>query len=318
EDALDVLEESGRIRRGPGSAADVVIAPGAAGADQVRAGRAVIVLPPATPLELAAANQRLAGAGIPWRFGTPRPGEGRLDPASSELAPALSGVRLREVYQLEPRGEDRDTTLIRLTDGESWAVSGSTDAGRYVILATPLTGEASTIPTSEAMLPLLDRAIGGWAADVPAGGGYHPGDVATLPPGDSLAAPETATPGTPGSTYRFTTPGVYRVMRDGEPVAAYAVNPPAAETDLTRLRGPQVVDALSGHVVRTAAPEDWRNAIYSERLGLEISWLLLVLALALLAVEQALAAAGARHHGARVGQNGSDRYARENAPAREI
>lgn len=291
EEALDVLAESGRIRRA-GAGADVVIAPAGVGAEAVRSGSAVVVLPPSSSLELAAANQRLSAAGIPWRFGQPRGGEARIAPGEGELGRVLSDARLRDVYGLEPQGAARDSTLLRLRSGEPWAIAGGTGTeGRYVVVGTPLTSDASSIPTSEAMLPLLDRALNAWAADVSEQAEYRPGDVVTLPAGDSLVGPEGSAARDAGGIHRLTTPGVHRVFAGDEVVAAYAVNPPAPESDLTRLEEPALADALGGDI-RTASIADWEGAIYTARLGLEVTWPLLLLALLLLGVESGLAAAG--------------------------
>lgn len=292
EEALDVLEEAGRIRRVPPGSADVLLAPGAMGAEAVRSGGAVVILPPASSLELAAANQRLSAAGIPWRFGPPQGGEARLLAGEGELDQVLADARLREVYALEPQGSPSDSTLLRLRSGEAWAVAGAArPAGRYIVLGTPLTADGSSIPTSEAMLPLLDRIVSAWVADVSERTDYRPGDVVTLPAGDSLAGPD-GTIGPVQGIHRLSTAGTYRVFADGDVVAAYAVNPPSAESDLSRMEESALADVLAGKDVRTASAGDWGDTIFTDRLGLEISWPLLLTALLLLLVESGLAAAG--------------------------
>lgn len=295
-EAMSVLVDAGRIRSAPSGAADVVLAPGAVGADAVRRGRAAVVMPPASVLELAATNQRLSEAGIPWRYGPPSAGEARLAPAEGFAREALGDVRLRQVYTLEPQGTPGDTVLLRLANGEPWAVAGATPAGaRYVLLATPLTAEGGTIPTSAAMLPLVDRAVAGWAAGGADRSEHAPGDVVTLPAADSLAGPAgTVGDAAQGSIHRLGPPGVYRAFRDGEVIAAYAVNPPPEESDLARADPDDVPALLSGRPVTTVAPDDWRGAIYTRRLGREIAWPLALLALLVLMAESALAAAGGR------------------------
>ncbi|MBW3553155.1 MAG: VWA domain-containing protein [Gemmatimonadetes bacterium] len=293
-EAVAVLEEAGRIRRSASGAADVVLAPGGVGADAVRRGGGVVVFPPASVLELAAANQRLSAAGIPWRLGAPIAGEARIETREHELAEALRGVRLRQVYRLEPQGTVADTVLLRLTDGAPWAVAGVTPGGgRYVLLATPLTTEAGSIPTSEAMLPLLDRAIGAWAAGAANGAGLEPGDVVTLAAADSLVGPDaTVAPVDEGTIHRLTAPGIYRAFRDGDVTAAYAVNPSPAESDLARA-DPQALPGLfPGRDVHVATPGEWSDAVYVRRLGREISWPLILAALLLLLAESVIAAPG--------------------------
>ena len=293
-EALDVLEEAGRIRSAAPGTAEVVVAPGAVGADAVRRGRGVVVFPPASVLEVAAANQRLAGAGIPWRYGTPTPGEARLDAEASDLADALRDTRLRQVYPLEPQGAVGDTVLLRLAGGEPWAVAGAAaGGGRYVLLGTPLTMEGGTIPTSAAMLPLLDRAVAGWAGGGADRAGHEPGDVVTLPAADSLVGPDgTIAPVAEGAIHRLTSPGIHRAVRGGETVGAYAVNPAAGESRLERAGASSLEGLFPGREVRVAGPADWGDAVYVERLGREIAWPLLLLALLALIAESFLAATG--------------------------
>ncbi|HUG41230.1 MAG TPA: VWA domain-containing protein [Longimicrobiales bacterium] len=293
-EAVSVLEDAGRIRRSAPGSADVVLAPGGVGADAARSGRGVVIFPPASVLELGAANQRLSAAGIPWRFGAPAAGEGRLQAREAEAAAALEETRLREVYGLEPQGAPADSVLLRLTTGEPWAVAGTTPAGgRYVLLATPLTPEASTIPTSAAMLPLLDRAIGAWAAGAAERAEHEPGDAVTLPAADSLVGPAgTVAPVADGTIHRLGAPGVYRALRGGETVAAYAVNSAAAESDLARVEPSDIAEFFPGWNVRVAAPGEWEDGIYVRRLGIEIAWPLVLLALLALVAESVVAATG--------------------------
>jgi hypothetical protein len=292
DEALDVLQEAGRLQRTPG-AAELVIAPGAVGVEALRRGAGVLLLPPASPLELAAANQRLAGAEVPWRLGPPGGGEARLDAAGSGLEAVLEEVRLRQVYALEPVGDPEAAVLLRLRDGQPWAVAGDASGGRYVLLATPLTAEGSTIPTSAAMLPLLDRALSGWAADTPPTAEFHPGHVITLPAADTMVRPDgRRDPVQPGGVYRLATPGVYRALRGGATIAAYAVNPPAEASDVERA-DPRVLSGfLSGDPVRSVPARGWTQAIFHQRIGREVSLPLVAVALAVLLLESALAAPG--------------------------
>ncbi|MFO7259951.1 MAG: BatA domain-containing protein [bacterium] len=317
DEALAVLANAGRIRlegRGAGSgAADIVIAPAAIGADAVRSERTVVVLPPTSPLELPAVNNRLAQAGIPWRYARVEgAGEARFAPVEEgdELLRALEDVRLQQVYRLERTGPTPsaggdgaapaalDSTLLRLRDGSTWAVRGELPGtkGRYVLLASPLTLEASTLPSSAAMLPLLDRMLGAWAAAEPARSHVAPGEPVVLPSlADAVERPDgVRDPVEGGSRYRAPAqPGVYRVLAGDRLVDAFAVNPPAIESDLARLDRRQLTAMLDGWRVRvTDDADDWLRLIYHRRLGREVWRPLLLLALALLLVEGLVAAAG--------------------------
>lgn len=293
DEALDVLAEAGRVRRGRPGPDGVVVAPGAAGADAVRRGAGVIVLPPSTPLELAAANQRLASAGLPWRLGAPDAGESRLDAAGTGLDRVLEDVRLRQVYRLEPVGEPGDSVLVRLTTGEPWAVAGTTASGRYVLVATPLTLDGGTLPTSAAMLPLLDRAINGWAAGAVERTDYRPGAVVTVPADGSVVHPGGATtPVSAGAPFRLTDAGIYRVVAGDTTVAAYAVNPAPAASDTRTLSAAEAARTLAGDDGRAVSAGAWARTVYQQRLGRDISALLLLAGLLVLLAEAALAAAG--------------------------
>jgi hypothetical protein len=292
-EAVAVLEDAGRIQQAAATASEVVIAPGGVGADAVRRGAAVVVLPPASPLELGATNQRLSAAGIPWRMAPPGPGEAQLEPAESGLDHALADVRLRQVYGLEPTGAHADTVLLRLRTGEPWAVAGATPTGRFVLLGTPLTPDGGTIPTSAAMLPLLDRMLSAWVVGEPERREYAPGDVVTVAAGDAMVRPDgTRDPIEPGAVYRLIQPGVYLVMEDAERVDAYAVNPPPEASDTRPISRAALARLLPGHDVRPVRARAWERAIFHDRLGRDVALPLILAAAVLLLLESALAAAG--------------------------
>jgi hypothetical protein len=201
------------------------------------------------------------------------------------------------VYGLEAAGPAaaEAETVLRLADGRPWAVAGGTpDGGRYVLLASPLTPEAGSVPTSAAMVPLLDRATTAWAVRRPDRPQRSPGDAVAVA-GDSVTGPAGTVAVTPGSLFRFREPGIYRVV--GGDGVAYAVNPPAAESDLTRLPVEEVVAQVGGADVRVADADGWSGSIYHRRLGREVTLWLVAAALALLALESVLASSGPRAAG---------------------
>jgi hypothetical protein len=309
-DALEVLVEAGRVRRTGAAGADVVIMPAALGLESAGATTATVVLPPVEPVEIAAVNRRLAAAGIPWRYAPPAAGETRFaevtaaagaertgPEAADPLLRALHNVRLRLTYPLQHESPaPGETVLLRLADGQPWAVRGErTDGGIYVLLGSPLTAEASTVPTSAAMLPLLDRLTAAWSLAQPPRTDLHAGAAIDVP-ADATAVqlPDgTREPVAPG-TYRLgAQPGVYRVLRADSVIAAYAVNAPAAASDLARLDRRGLGDRLPGwslHVTSDAAA--YHRAAFRERLGRELWRPLLFALLAVLVVETLVAAAG--------------------------
>jgi hypothetical protein len=295
EEALAVLADAGRIRLGRAGPGDVLIAPGGLGLEAIRRGVSVLVLPPASPLEVGATNQRLAAAGIPRRLRPPTAGEARLAAEGSGLERVLADARLRQAYPIEAAGVPADSVLLRLRTGEPWAVAGPAEPGRYVILGSPLTPEAGTLPTSAAMLPLLDRAVSAWATDRVTDTEHHPGAVVTLPPGDSVLRPDgVRDEAGEGVIYRLVQPGLYRVIRSDTTVAAFAVNAPSTASDVRPLRGADLARMFPGRDVSVVGPRTWERRIFTQRLGRDIAIPLLLIAVLVLLVEAALAAAGRR------------------------
>jgi hypothetical protein len=297
-DALDVLADAGRIRRTGTGAADVAIHAGGEGLG-LSSARAVVVLPPDAPELLAAANSRLAAAGIPWRYGSTTAGEARFAAAEADpLLRVLQETRLRVVYPLVPEGAGpTDSVMLRLTDGTAWAARGQRlTGGTYVVLATPLSPEASTLPVSAAMLPLLDRLTGSWAAAQPVRTEFLPGETVIVAPGvDTMVRPEGSRDAvTAGTEYRLgDQPGIYRALAADSVVGGYAVNAPAVASDLRRLDRLSLQQRLPGwplHVTSDAAA--WQRNVFRARLGRELWRLLLVVAFVTLCVESVVAAAG--------------------------
>ncbi|HEX6308607.1 MAG TPA: BatA domain-containing protein [Longimicrobiales bacterium] len=299
DDALEVLAEAGRVRNGAVNP-DVAILDAGRGVESYGIGTALVILPPAAPSELAAVNRRLAGAGIPWRYEAPVAGEARFAPEQADpLLRGLSDARVRVVYPLARTSDGgADSVLIRLSDGGAWGVRGTRAVGgTYVLLGSPLSAEASTLPTSALMVPLLDRITAAWARALPPNTNAAPGDEVGLPSGiTSVARPDGTREDVAGATsYRFgAEPGIYQLIRGDSVMAAYAVNPPAGESDLTRLAERELDAHLPGwtlHVTDNAGA--WRRAAFRERLGHEL-WRPLLLALLLVLVIESLAAAAGR------------------------
>ncbi|MBX6365600.1 MAG: BatA and WFA domain-containing protein, partial [Gemmatimonadetes bacterium] len=297
--ALGVLADAGRIRRGGPADADVVIAPAAGGVEGIGAGRTAVALPPDSPLELPAVNRRLEAAGVPWRYGAPTAGgEARFAPGDSAdaLSRALAQIRARQVYPLQGPGAAGDTVLLRLSDGTPWAVRGTLPSGgRYILVASPLSQEATTLPTSSAMLPFLDHVTGPWAAAQAMREAFEPGARVPLAAGaDEVQRPDGGIEKVDGGEYVAPgLAGIYRVRAGGRDIGAFAVNPPAEESDLARLSGRGLRAALPGWDVETADdPSEWARDIFRHRFGHETWRPLVLLLLSVLLVEGLVATAG--------------------------
>ncbi|MGQ0562647.1 MAG: hypothetical protein ACT443_12335, partial [Gemmatimonadota bacterium] len=306
--ALTVLADAGRVRRTTSSNADVLIAPAAAGTEGAGPGSAVVVLAPATPLELPAVNRRLETLGINWRYagaGAEAEAEAGValtggDAGADALGRALENVRVSTFYQLQPIGRGGvDSVLLRLENGAPYAVRGTrARGGRFVLLASPLTTEATNLPATAAMIPLLDRLTGVWsAADAPRSEA-QPGERVAMP-----RAAETAIDPN-GTRYRVTggetfsdavEPGIYRVVGSGNVIGAFVVNPAPAESELRYAEDRRVDRALAGVNVRHAdSPREWERRIFDARVGREFWRVVLWTLLVLLLIEAAAAATGTR------------------------
>ena len=304
--ALAVLSDAGRIAT-TSLGADILIAPSAARADAAGNARAVVIIPPESPLELPAVNRRLITLGINWRYETnPGAGEARFAVGGNdELERALAPARVMQFYRLVPNGRaSGDSVLIRLQDGTPWAVNGErARGGRFVLLASPLTPEATTLPTSVAMIPLVDRLTGPWSAAAAPRSEARPGELVNLPQGATLVihpdgSRDTVAAGQP--YYAGTQPGAYQVVRGGSVVAAYVVNPPANESLLRSASNDRVRRALPEWKIDFADdPDGWDGTIFRQRLGYEM-WRALLMALILLLIAEGLAAATGRARAASV------------------
>jgi len=303
DQALTVMEEARRLSRTGIAEADVAILPGALALETLTPATTAVILPPESRLELPAANRRLGAAGLPWRYAsTPAAGEARFAEGSlsDELLAPLASARLMRVYALEQSGAAlaSDTALLTLRDGALWAVRGvRSGGGPYIMLASPLDDEATTLPTSAAMLPLMDRLVGAWSSRGSRQLDVSAGEEAMLPEGaHTVERPDDVREPIEGrNTWNAAgEPGLYHVLDAGDSLlTVFAVNPPAAESRLERVSPREVRRALeSWDPVMVDSESGWARQIFRERLGRELWRPLLVTALLLLGAEALVSAAG--------------------------
>ncbi len=276
--AMDVLRGDGRVADG----GDVAVVP----ADELTALPALIVAP-SDPVRVGAANRALSRAGVPWQFGAVRRG------AAVVQGPGLGDPRLTLRYVLQPTGSAPGDTLGRV-GVEPWIVAGP----RYVLIASPLTPDASTFPVSAAFVPwvagvMADRLSGAPGRAVPAvptqrlawpswADGLEGVDGANLPDGE-FQAPARA------GTYFFT--------RDGRRVGALVVNPEEQESTLDRWSAADFGRLLGAHGrVETDASRFEASVFDASTRGPMLVPLLAGL-LVILIVEGAVAARDAGAHG---------------------
>ncbi len=300
DQALAVLENAGRIRRTPVSEADVLILPAGVGLEGVRPDVAVILPAPDSVLDLPAVNRRLDAAGIAWRVEpSAQVGEARFAVGSSTdpLLRTLGGVRVTRAFALIRPERSADSVLLRLTDGSPWAVRGErAGGGTWVLLASSLAESATTLPASAAMIPLMDRLTTAWAGPAGAAAALRPGQEIPVPPAvDAVRRPDgIVEPVSPGGSYRLGhEAGLYLLTRGDSIVTALAVNPPAAESDLTRVGLRALGPRLPGWPLHTVARAgDWPDRIYRGRVGREVWRPALFAAIVFLLLEAAVAATG--------------------------
>lgn len=302
--ALETLAAGERIRWVERGRPDVLASGGGAGLDAA-ASAAVVVLPPSDPLELQAANTRLAAAGIPVRFDLrTAAGAARVEtPADAELAAVLSGARVSIAHDVTLTGAGvASDTLLRLSDGRPLVLRVRLpNPPRIVLVATtPLTAETSSIAASAGMVPLVDRLVRAWSEEDAgaAGTSVWPGTVVEMPgTASALEGPDGARRAVEGGApVRLAgATGLYRALDGDSVLAMWAVAPSAQETDPQRASEETLARGLAGADLTTAAtPEAWRSMIFRERRGGEWWRLLALLLIAALLVESVTAARSPR------------------------
>jgi len=221
--ALDALVQSGRASIGN----EIAFAP----ADEATKLPALLIAP-ADPVKLGAANRALERLGIAWRFGAAMRGESVARAADSTRA--LEGVTVSSRFALTRAAGAERTDTLATAGGAPWIVSGP----RYVIIASPLAPPATTFPLHASFVPWLDDMLSQHLS----GEGGIPREVA---PGEQLARPANADAlelpqggETTLSGDSLTAParaGTYFFLRGTTRVGALVVNAQPAESELARL-----------------------------------------------------------------------------------
>ncbi|WP_420614656.1 BatA domain-containing protein [Candidatus Palauibacter sp.] len=298
---IETLRDGGRLGAGGNGAVAVVDGDASVGAPWESAGTVVFV-PPSDPVDLAAFNQGLASVGIAWQARVDA-GSGDLGLAEPEAAFSLSGVRVRQRYLLRATGggSAADTALLRTEDGEPWLIRTESDDRMALILASPLTADASDLPAHPAMVPFLEALLVHWShlATWPFAD-FGAGRPLTLPEWASeVESPDGTVRGVEGGA-RFTPlrAGVYAVRGTGSDGAGaeahFAANVPAEEADPTPMARRELEELFAGRPVFTAGPDAsaWEDGIFRARRGRDMAPWLIALALALIGIELYLATPG--------------------------
>jgi hypothetical protein len=295
DQALSVLEEGGRLRRGTPAGADVLFTTGGEGLEGRRPGQVVVVIPPADATLLPAMNLKLAQAGLPWRVER-EASAGEAQIRDNGLPLDLTGVRVLRRYALQGSdGNAAAETSVTLSTGEPWVVSGRSANGPYVLLGSPMDPEATTLPVSASIVPLLEWMTSLGSTAGLAAGRVEAGDPLRVP----AAATEVRTPGgdahpidAAGEFRETREAGIYTVLAGDSVLDHVAVGPPVRESLLSALEE-DALEARIGERLRPAEDaRDWNREIFVTRQGPELWRPLLIAALLLLLVEAWIAAPG--------------------------
>lgn len=283
--AVDALVQADRI----GVGSDIAIGP----AEDI-AKLPALLIAPSDPVHLGAANRALERLSIPWRFGVLRRGEsvvrGERGSASAATTAALAGVMVSQRFALMAASGGTSDTLAT-AGGEPWIVSGP----RYVVVASPLLPEATTLPVRAGFLPWLSETISQRL-------GGDAGAVLNAAPG-ALVAPPAGADGielaagqrSPVTGDTLTAPpraGVYFFTRGERRTGALVVNPEPEESRLDRLGSDTLRSRIRASSVRvTDDPARWAGALFASAPRRPLVAPLLVCALAALLAEAAIAGA---------------------------
>lgn len=268
-EAVDALVQSALVSRGSG----IHVAP----VDQA-AGLPALLFAPSDPVRLGAANRNLERLGVPWRLGDVRRDE------TVARGSDVDGSSVRMRFPLRPStGATTPSDTLATASGEPWIVGGPD----YVLVASPMSAEATSLPIRAAFLPWLSnllsqrltregsglvRADPGAPIRLPAGVTGFEGDSQVIAVGTVATAPTRA--------------GVFFLRRGEERVGALVVNPEREESRLDRLNGPELKARLrASDVVVTSDPSDLVKSAFDPSAQRPLQAVLLFLALGCLVAE---------------------------------
>jgi hypothetical protein len=282
QSAVDALRQTERVVAG----SDVGIAPA-----DVAVRLPALLFAPDDPVRAGAANRVLERLGVPWRLGELRQGDIAARGTAEGVRP-LDGVMIARRHSLRLVGGGVADT-IAVAGSEPWIVAGP----GYVLVASPLTPDATSLPVRAAFIPWLtdvvtQRLFGDAGQVVHAAPGApvaRPAgaDVLELQGGrrvtlttDTIVAPDRA--------------GVAFFLRGTRRVGALVVNPEPDESDLTRLDAPALTSRVRAREVVFPDSAEWGAALFSSSPRRSLLVPVLIVALAVLLLESAVAGAGQR------------------------
>ena len=268
-EAVDALVQSALVVRGPA----IELTPADA-ATKLPA----LLLAPSDPVRLGAANRNLERLGVPWRFGDVRRDE------TVARGPEVEGSTVRMRFPLRSvASATAPPDTLGTASGEAWIVAGPD----YVLVASPMSAEATTLPIRAAFLPWVSNLLSqrltregsglihadpGAPIRLPAGVTGIEGDSQVFAVGTVAAAPSRA--------------GVFFLRRGEQRVGALVVNSEREESRLDRLSGPELKARLrASDVVVTSEPSDLASSAFDASAQRPLQAVLLLLAFGCLVAE---------------------------------
>lgn len=306
EEALGVLEEGRRVRVVPSGSAQVLVSTGGEGLAALPEDVPVVLVPSSDPALLPAMNRRLREAGIPWSLSrmdsaTATGEEGLV--AAEDLPVGVSGIRVQSLHALTlSDGGPASRTVVRTERGSPWLVAGTSTEGRsYLLLASPMNPDATSLPVSPEMLPVVEWMVSGWPPTFRTESSVEAGTPLLLPAGATRIRTPAGTvyPVDGRQPFQETyASGIYTIFAGDSVVSRRAVNIPESESRLARLAPDEAGAILSPPIHWVSGPDGWSREIFRQRRGRE-PWRLLLLAVLLVLVGEGLAAAGGGRSSAR-------------------
>ncbi len=269
EEGLAVLRENGLIVQG----STVQFA------DRPQAG-ATVVLPPAEPAMIGAANRALAARGITWRFGALIDGEWSIE---GDVPGAGESVYRR--YRLGGAGE-----VLATVDGDPWLVR----AGEVTVLASRLEDAWTALPVRAAFLAFLETLVSDIAMGTAGVVRARPGEPVRLPDGAVEVTLPEGTVALPASGYFVAPQRVGAAMLIGalgDTVGVLEVNHDPRESLLDPAT-PRQVRAALGDEAKVLSQAALTRELFGGARRAELTGMLLAAALAVVVIELVVATLG--------------------------
>lgn len=293
--AVEALVADGRLTRSTGAASAASASSGTVrilSATGDASGSALRTAPE-DPLQVVMANRSLERAGVPWKFGAVMRDTVQISESLgvSSGSATIAGAEVTLRYRLErvpsPGAADTGVTLA-VAGGAPWLVAGK----GYVLIASPLTVAATSVPLQAAFVPWLREIITQRLGD---GGDLvyaAPDDTISVSiDADSLAAPD----GTMQAIVRERlivppSPGVYLFRRGSRSVGALVVNPEIEESEVSAWGGSIWQSMVTGTTVQLEPNSgSVASAVFDRSGGRPLAWPLVLVAVVALLLEALIA-----------------------------